>query len=195
MRGSRKFCQRGSKFNNVPLFSPFFSWWGDRGSKYHYKSAIIDTPAKRHLGFHWLANDGPTLNADFVALWFFRVSRPVLQRNPIFLWFFRRGGVWTPCPPPPLDPPMECQWLEVESPLKYEFCPMNAHQNSHQIWKWLCASNCRWRFKGQGYVCFKNVSFTVLPAKSDSDFMFCLQSYQGLIIDISHVYYSYPQEW
>ena len=29
---------------------------------------------------------------------------------------------------------------------------------------------------------------TVLPAKSDSDFMFCLQSYQGLIIDRSLVY-------
>ena len=29
---------------------------------------------------------------------------------------------------------------------------------------------------------------TVLPAKSDSDFMFCLQSYQELIIDGSLVY-------
>ena len=29
---------------------------------------------------------------------------------------------------------------------------------------------------------------TVLPAKIDSDFMFCLQSYQGLIIDSSLVY-------
>ena len=29
---------------------------------------------------------------------------------------------------------------------------------------------------------------TVLPAKSDSDFMFYLQSYQGLIIDRSLVY-------
>ena len=29
---------------------------------------------------------------------------------------------------------------------------------------------------------------TVLPVKSDSDSMFCLQSYQGLIIDISLVY-------
>ena len=29
---------------------------------------------------------------------------------------------------------------------------------------------------------------TVLLTKSDSDFMFCLQSYQGLIIDISLVY-------
>ena len=29
---------------------------------------------------------------------------------------------------------------------------------------------------------------TVLPAKSDRDVMFCLQSYQGLIIDISLLY-------
>ena len=29
---------------------------------------------------------------------------------------------------------------------------------------------------------------TVLPAKSDSDVMFCLQSYQGLIINRSLVY-------
>ena len=35
---------------------------------------------------------------------------------------------------------------------------------------------------------------TVLPAKSDSDFMFCLQSYQGLIIDISLVYLSRQQD-
>ena len=28
---------------------------------------------------------------------------------------------------------------------------------------------------------------TVMPVKSDSDVMFCLQSYQGLIIDISFV--------
>ena len=34
---------------------------------------------------------------------------------------------------------------------------------------------------------------TVLLAKGDSDVMFCLQSYQGLIIDISLVYRSYPQ--
>ena len=29
---------------------------------------------------------------------------------------------------------------------------------------------------------------TVMPAKGDSDFMFCLQSYQELIIDRSLVY-------
>ena len=33
-----------------------------------------------------------------------------------------------------------------------------------------------------------NFSVTVLLAKSDSDIMFCLQSYQGLIIDIPLVY-------
>ena len=37
--------------------------------------------------------------------------------------------------------------------------------------------------------CFvTKLSGSVLPAKSDIDFMFCLQSYQGLIIDRSLVY-------
>ena len=35
---------------------------------------------------------------------------------------------------------------------------------------------------------------TVVPAKSDSDVMFCLQSYQGLLIDKSLVYLSYPAD-
>ena len=35
---------------------------------------------------------------------------------------------------------------------------------------------------------------TVLSAKSDSDVMFCLQSNQGLRIDKSLVYQSYPQD-
>ena len=30
-------------------------------------------------------DDGPTLNAGLVALYFFKGSRPVLLRNPIFL--------------------------------------------------------------------------------------------------------------
>ena len=32
------------------------------------------------------------------------------------------------------------------------------------------------------------IAGTILPAKSDSDAIFCLQSYQGLRIDISLVY-------
>ena len=34
----------------------------------------------------------------------------------------------------------------------------------------------------------KGNTVTVLPAKSDSDVKFCLQHYQGLIIDISLLY-------
>ena len=41
---------------------------------------------------------------------------------------------------------------------------------------------------------FKTNTPTVPPAKSDSDVMFCLQSYQGLKIDRSLVYKSYPQD-
>ena len=44
------------------------------------------------MAYRWRADDGPTLDAGFVALWLFRGSGPVLQRNPIFLWFFRGGG-------------------------------------------------------------------------------------------------------
>ena len=40
----------------------------------------------------------------------------------------------------------------------------------------------------------KEESVTVLPAKSDSDVVFCLQSYQGLMIDKARVYSSYPQD-
>ena len=35
---------------------------------------------------------------------------------------------------------------------------------------------------------------TIVPTKSDSDVMFCLQSYQGIRIDRSLVYQSYPQD-
>ena len=81
----------------------FFSWWGEGESKFHHKRAIIGPQAKRHwMVFRWRADDCPTLNAGLVSLRFFRESRPVLLRNPIFWWLFR--GVWTPCPPHP--PPL-----------------------------------------------------------------------------------------
>ena len=93
------FCQRGSKFDKK------FSWWGDRGSKYRYKWAIIRPPVKRHLNGVWLTCQWWP-NNGLVALWFFRGSGPVLLRNPIFLWFFRGG-------PDPLSPHLwirPCQW-------------------------------------------------------------------------------------
>ena len=45
------------------------------------------------MAFRWRADGGSSLNGGLVALWCFRVSRPVLLRNPtIFLWFSRWGG-------------------------------------------------------------------------------------------------------
>ena len=35
---------------------------------------------------------------------------------------------------------------------------------------------------------------SVVPTKSDSDKIYCLQSYQSHIIDISLMYLSYPQD-
>ena len=65
MRGSRKFCQRVSLFDNFFLFSYlffffFFFWWGEVGSTYHYKRA---SETRR-------VDAGPTLNAGLKYLCF-----------------------------------------------------------------------------------------------------------------------------
>ena len=72
MRGSRKFCQRGSNFDDVFLVDE-----EREDPKYHYKRAtIIDPPAKRHLNGvslacrRWRADDVSILNASLKALWF-----------------------------------------------------------------------------------------------------------------------------
>ena len=65
MRGSRKFCQRGSNSYNVFILVNE----GKVDPKYHLKRAIIGRPAKGHLmAFRWSAGDGPTLNTGLVAL-------------------------------------------------------------------------------------------------------------------------------
>ena len=46
----------------------------------------------------------------------------------------------------------------------------------------ICCSR-DWRLKGK-----EHALITILPAKSDGDDVLCLQSYQGLMIDISRVY-------
>ena len=50
-------------------------------SKYYYKLAIIDPPAKRHLkmAFRWHVDDSPILNADR----FFKGSGPLLLKTDI----------------------------------------------------------------------------------------------------------------
>ena len=50
-----------------------------------------------------------------------------------------------------------------------------------------------------GYIFHKHIIAIIrysctVPAKSDSEVMFCLQSYQRLLIDRSIVYLTYPQD-
>ena len=111
MRGSRKFCPRGSKFDNFFLVDdgiedPNTAINGPSSARQRNAiSAIIGPPAKPHWNGVSLAGRWwPTLNAGLVALWYFRGFGPELQRNPICLWFSRGGG-----PDPlssPLNPPM-----------------------------------------------------------------------------------------
>ena len=88
MRGSRKFCQRGSNFDKVFLVdkeredpNTTFSW----PSSARKRNAIL-------MAFLCRASDGPTLNAGLVALWFFWGSEPVMPRNPIIFDFSGEGG-------------------------------------------------------------------------------------------------------
>ena len=64
MRGSRKFCQRGSNFDNG-----FFADKGKEGS-----NTTISRPSSARqqnaikMAFHWSADDGPKLNLGLVDL-------------------------------------------------------------------------------------------------------------------------------
>ena len=64
------------------------------------------------------------------------------------------------------------------------FFGFNAMSTVFQMYKGDISWNCTLRFN----------KATVLPAKSDSDVIFRLQSYLGLRIDRSLVYLSYPQD-
>ena len=102
MRGSWKFCHRGSNFNYVFFCRFVFSRWGGRGSKYIFLEGHIGPPAKRHWnGGSLVCGWCPNMDAGLEALWFFRGSGPVVLRSPIYLWFFRGEGP-DPMPPPPL---------------------------------------------------------------------------------------------
>ena len=62
--------------------------------------------------------------------------------------------------------------------------------------KYKCMIHTRGASAMEQNICIttNNCSITVPPAKSDSDVMFCLQSYDGLLIDRLLVYLSYPQD-
>ena len=73
-----------------------------RGSNFDYVYFLVDTTMSGPLSsrqqnaiemaFCWRDGGGPSLNADLLALWFYRGSRPVLLRDPIFFVFFQGGG-------------------------------------------------------------------------------------------------------
>ena len=75
MRGSRKFCQRGSNFDNDFFF---FLGGGGGGVKFEEgrrdpNTTISGSPSARQrnaikMAFRWRAYDGPTLNGGLVAL-------------------------------------------------------------------------------------------------------------------------------
>ena len=97
MRGSRKFYQRGSKFDNVFFFFFFVvEWRKDQNTTISGPSSARQGKAIE-LAFLWRADDGPTLNAGLAALWFWRGSGPVLLKKP-YIFVICQGGVRTPCP-------------------------------------------------------------------------------------------------
>ena len=64
MRGSRKFCQRGSNFDNIFLIDEGredLNTTISRPSSARQENAVL-------MVFHWLTDDGPTLNDGLVAL-------------------------------------------------------------------------------------------------------------------------------
>ena len=64
MRGSRKFLQRGSKFDNV--FFLFDKGIEDPNTAINGQSSACQQNIK--MAFPWRADDGPTLNAGLIAL-------------------------------------------------------------------------------------------------------------------------------
>ena len=89
MRGSRKYFQRWSNFDNAFLVD----------ERREDPNATICGPTSARQRNRWRADDGPTLNAGLVALCFLRGSRPVLLWNSICLWIFRGEGIQVPCRP------------------------------------------------------------------------------------------------
>ena len=75
MRGSKKFCQRRSSFDNVYLFIfILFLCLVNEGREDPHTAISGPSSARRrnavYMAFRWRADDGPTLNAGLIALWF-----------------------------------------------------------------------------------------------------------------------------
>ena len=132
MRGSRKFCQRGSNLDSV-----FLSLLGEELSKYHYKRALFGPPAKCHLkGVLLACRLWPKIESWLGSLTILRGSGPVLLKN---LYFFDlQGEVRPPCPPP-LDPHMLFILLWGKVGLKScWFSSAMVYAPFHHKWTYLC---------------------------------------------------------
>ena len=105
MRGSRKFCQRGSNFDKFFFF--FFFFFFERREDPNTTICGPTSARKRNaiqMAFRWRVDDGPTLNAGLVALCFFRDPDQYCHGT---LYFCDFSGGWSRPPvPPPLDPPV-----------------------------------------------------------------------------------------
>ena len=95
-RIQKVFFQKGTNFILV-------DGWIQIPLKSGYQWPASETP----FAFRYRTDDGPTLNAGFVAtLWFFRGSRTV-PNGTLYLCYFSEGGGESGPPVPPLDPRMD----------------------------------------------------------------------------------------
>ena len=95
--------------NLIDFFLKFsFSWWGNIGSKYHYKWAIFCPPAKRHLNGVLLAGRWwPNIECWLGSFVVFQGIRTSIAKKPyIFVIFQGAGGLDHLSHP--LGPPMYC---------------------------------------------------------------------------------------
>ena len=112
-----------SLFRGGPFFLVFLVDWGggERGSKCHYKWAIIGLPAKGHLNGvslagRWWPNTECWL-VNFVVLQRIWTNMP---RNAIFFDFSGGGGgVPDPLSTPPLDPRMDWHFWRIKKEKKW----------------------------------------------------------------------------
>ena len=91
---------------------------------------------------------------------------------------------------------MDVQVVSVYSYIESttDYCIMRLAVNSHALYYLFIRKLESPHYYASLKLLFLYNSSTVLPAKSDSDFMLCLQSYQGLIMTRSLVYLSHPQD-
>ena len=88
MQESRKFCQRGSNFDNF-----FFVYEGREDPNTTISGSLSARQQKGHLKRRFACR--LMMTQHWMLAWY--KIRTNIARKPIFLWIFRGQGVWTPC--------------------------------------------------------------------------------------------------